>query len=150
MLSRCAALFVLVVIPDRPPVLSATPQAGPSRQPSVATEKASRTPAQQKINSQLLYEIYRQRGEATQKNVPPTRTGVKPLTIDKKGRALVDIRSVVTTTLLKEIHDLDGTVVSSSSEYQSTIAWVSLLKLERLAADTSVRGIQPAAEAILH
>ena len=29
-----------------------------------ASEKDSRTPAQRKINSQLLYEIYRRRGEA--------------------------------------------------------------------------------------
>jgi len=48
------------------------------------SEKESRTPAQQKINSQLLFEIYRLRGEAERKGVPPGPTGVK---IDALGRA---------------------------------------------------------------
>ena len=39
--------------------------------PAVAGEKASRTPAQQKIDSQLPYEIYRLRGDADRKGVPP-------------------------------------------------------------------------------
>ena len=58
----------------------------PATQLPSADEKEQRTPAQQKINSQLLYEIYRLRGEAAQKAVPPGPTGVK---IDARGRALV-------------------------------------------------------------
>src|SRR5439155_2244070 len=53
------------------------------------SEKTERSAAQQKINSQLLYEIYRRRGEAERKGVPPGSTGVK---IDARGRALVDVR----------------------------------------------------------
>ena len=62
-------------------------------QRSAPDEKESRTPAQQKINSQILYEIYRLRGEAEMKGVPAGKTGVR---VDKDGRALVDVRVKVT------------------------------------------------------
>jgi hypothetical protein len=61
-------------------------QRGPS-------EKDARTPAQAKINSQILYEIYRDRGDAERKNVPSTPTGID---VDGRGRALVDVRADVT------------------------------------------------------
>src|SRR5205814_6460947 len=64
------------------------------------SEKDQRTPAQRKIDSRLLYEIYRLRGVAVQKNVPPGPTGVK---IDPKGRAHVDIRAVVTAALTRKL-----------------------------------------------
>jgi hypothetical protein len=54
------------------------------------TLKEARTAAQRKINSQLLYEIYRRRGVADKKGIPPGPTDVR---IDKAGRALVDVRA---------------------------------------------------------
>ena len=111
------------------------------------SEKESRTPAQQKINSQLLYELYRLRGEATLKNVPPDPTGVK---LDRKGRALVDVRAEVTPALQKNVLTLGGTIESTSIEYRSIIAWVPLNSLERLAADPAVRAIEPAAQAFIN
>jgi hypothetical protein len=109
------------------------------------SEKETRTPAQQKIDSQLLYEIYRARGEAEQKGVPPGETGVR---IDTRGRALVDVRAPVTDALDRTIRRLGGVVLSSSSSHQSIIARVPVLKLETLAAEPSVRFIVPAAEGI--
>jgi hypothetical protein len=38
-------------------------------------------------------------------------------------------------------------IVSASTAQHSILAWVPLLKLERLAEETSVRFIEPAAEA---
>jgi hypothetical protein len=118
-----------------------------SAQRAAPSEKESRTPAQQKINSQLLYELYRLRGEAKQKNVPPDPTGVK---LDKKGRALVDVRAEVTPALEKKVRTLGGTIESTSSEYRSIIAWVPLDRLERLAALPAVRAIEPAAQAFIN
>jgi len=108
-------------------------------------EKTARTAAQRKINSQLLYEIYRRRGEAERKGVPPGSTDVK---IDGRGRALVDVRADVTAALQQKIRTYGGSVISTSQESHSIIARVPLLRLERLAADPSVRFIEPAAEAI--
>jgi hypothetical protein len=108
------------------------------------SEKESRTPAQQKINSQVLYEIYRKRGIAKQKNVPEGKTDVK---VDAKGRALIDIRAEVTPAFQKSVTSLGSTIVTTSREYRSIIAWVPLLKIEQLAAQSTVRAIEPAAEA---
>ena len=110
------------------------------------SEKETRTPAQQKIDSQLLYEIYRRRGQAGQKGTPTDRTDLR---IDARGRALVDVRAPsITSGLTKRIRALGGTILSVSAEHQSILAWVPLLKLESLAEDPTVRFIEPAAEAI--
>jgi hypothetical protein len=110
------------------------------------SEKESRTPAQRKINSQLLYELYRLRGEAKQKMVPPDPTGVK---LDEKHRALVDVRAEVTPQLQEKIRTLGGTIQGTSAAYRSIIAWIPLLKLEQLAADPAVSAIEPKAEAAI-
>jgi hypothetical protein len=112
-------------------------------QRTTPSEKESRTPAQRKIDSQLLYELYRFRGEAKRKNVPPDPTGVK---IDRNHRALVDVRAEVTQALQKKVQSLGGTIQSTSPAYRSIIAWVPLRTLERLAGDPAVRSIVPAAE----
>jgi mannose-6-phosphate isomerase-like protein (cupin superfamily) len=112
-----------------------------------AAEKDLRTAAQRKINSQVLYEIYRARGEAKAKRVPPGPTGVR---IDKKQRALVDVRADVTSSLQTKVRVLGGTIVSVSTEYKSVIAWVPLKSLERLAGEPAVLAIEPAAEAIVN
>jgi len=113
-------------------------------QAPVPSEKELRTDAQKKIDSQVLYEIYRAQGLAAEKRVPPDPTGVR---IDEKKRALIDVRAPVTAALSDAIAKLDGTVVSSSAQYNSTIAWIPLLKLEQLADNPAVVAIQPAAEA---
>ena len=113
-------------------------------QPPASGEKENRTPAQQKINSQLLYEIYRLRGEGVRKGVPPGPTGVK---IDDRGRALVDIRVDPTPALQNKIRRAGGLVLSTSARDRSIIARVPLLELETLAADPAVRFIEPAADA---
>src|SRR5258708_3968788 len=109
------------------------------------SEKASRTPAQQKIDSHLLQEIYRRRGQAAEKQIPIGPTGVR---IDKSGRALVDVRAPVTPRLEQKIRRIKGIVVSTSVEYLSIVAWVPLMKLESLAEDGTVVAIVPAAEAM--
>lgn len=116
-----------------------------AQQPS--SEKDARTPAQRKINSQLLQEIYRARGEAEQKGVPRRATAVK---IDARGRALVDVRAEVTRALEKTIQSLGGEIVSTAPKHRSIIARVPLLQLEKLAEDAAVKLIEPAAEAKTH
>ncbi|HEX8920895.1 MAG TPA: hypothetical protein VF766_05430, partial [Pyrinomonadaceae bacterium] len=83
----------------------------PPEATSAGQEKSKRTPAQKKIDSQLLYAIYRQRGEAEAKGVPTGELGVK---FDEKGRAIVTIRARVTSALLTKIKRVGGKVVSSS------------------------------------
>lgn len=138
------ALLVLAPILSASHPVNTAPRFSPKVQQPAKSEKESRTPEQRKIDSQLLSEIYRARGQAAQKKVPPGKTGVK---IDAKGRAFVDVRSEVTPELRKKVGLLGGTIVSTSVEYRSIVAWVPLLMLERLAEDRGVYSIQPVAEA---
>ena len=108
-------------------------------------DKVSRSDAEKKISSSLLYEIHRARGQANPNPVPPGKTVVQ---IDPKQRALVDVRAAVTEDLTRQLDQLGSTVVSISAEADSIIAWVPLLNLERLAERASVRAIEPAAQAI--
>ena len=142
LISRAAMVFTAILGIAHP--LRGLPRSSTPLQAATPSEKQSRTAAQQKIDSQLLYEIYRARGEAAQKNVPPGKTTVK---VDRKGRALVDVRADVTPALRKAIGTIEGTIVSTSGKYHSIVAWIPLLKLEHLAEDPSVRAIVPAAEA---
>jgi len=107
------------------------------------SEKEARTAAQQKIDSQILQEIYRKRGQAD-KLVSPEPTLVR---IDARGRALIDIRAKVTTDLVNRIKKRGAVIVSTDVKYDSIIARVPLLEIERLASDPAVRSIIPAAEA---
>jgi hypothetical protein len=133
------------------PAVSRTPGSGAAvpgtadrAQAAGPSEKAARTPAQRKINSQLLYEIYRRRKEAARKGIPPEPTSVR---IDRQGRALVDVRGDVTSALQTTIRALGGVIISKSAAHHSIIARVPLLKLERLAEEGAVTFIEPAAEA---
>jgi hypothetical protein len=107
----------------------------------IRDEKESRTPAQQKIDSQLLYAIKQRRGETQGIPVEPIE-----LDLDAKGRALVDITAKVTTRLISKIRKLGGSVISKSETYQTVRARMKPEKLEALAAAADVRFIAPAYE----
>jgi hypothetical protein len=105
--------------------------------------KDVRTPAQRKIDSQLLQEI------AHVKSAPneDPKNGVK---LDRRQRALVDVRVEVTPAIQRSLRRVGASIVSSSREYHSVVAWVPLLRLEELAAEESVRAIAPVSEATIH
>ncbi|MCP5425142.1 MAG: S-layer homology domain-containing protein [Gammaproteobacteria bacterium] len=113
----------------------------------LAREKASRTPAQRKINSNLLLEIKRQRGEPVTKNadLPNLRTGIET---DRNGTVLVDIQAEVSPDLLSEIESLDGEIINSFPQYNAIRARLPLTAIEDLAASPAVRSIRPADRAI--
>ena len=101
----------------------------------------ARTVAQRKINARVLSAIYRRRGDLQGKTVAKDPATVQ---VDRHGRALVDVRAQVRPELQKKIKALGGIVVSTSNTYDSIIGWMPLQTLERLAADSSVRAIEPA------
>jgi hypothetical protein len=117
----------------------------PAGQPSAlesqqTPNKASRTPAELKISSQILTEI-RNHEQAAKDRTPAERTVV---TVDAGGRALVDVRAVVAAGLLKKMRSLGATIVSTAPEYRSIVAWMPLGKIKQLAGDSAVVAIQPA------
>ncbi len=108
---------------------------------SVLQEKESRTLAQQKIDSQLLYAIKQQRGETLPVQQPAS------VPTDAGGLALVDISGNVTNALLSRIASLGGQVISSFPRYNTIRASVPLDKIEALACSSDVRFIQAAVQA---
>ena len=101
----------------------------------------ARTVAQQKINTRVLAAIYHRRGDAKAIDLSAPGDAIQ---VDRHGRALVDVRAQVRPSLEKKIKALGGLVVSTSRTYDSIVGWVPLQTLERLAADPSVRAIEPA------
>lgn len=108
--------------------------------PELRTRDA-RTVAQRKINARVLSAIYRRRGDLQGKTVAKDPATIQ---VDRHGRALVDVRAQVRPELQKKIKALGGIVVSTSDTYDSIVGWMPLQTLERLAADSSVRAIEPA------
>lgn len=99
-----------------------------------------RTMAQQKINPRVMTAIYHRRGDAKGKAVPAPAAGVR---VDRHGRALVDVRAAVTPELEKKFKALGGILRSKSQTYDSIVGWLPLQTVERLAADRTVRAIEP-------
>ena len=107
-------------------------------------QRDARTVAQQKINPRVLSAIYHRRGDAKARTVPAASQA--SIQVDRHGRALVDVRAQVRPDLEKKFKALGGVVVTTSSTYDSIVGWVPLQTLERLAADPTVRAIEPAAQ----
>lgn len=107
-------------------------------------QRDARTVAQQKINPRVLSAIYHRRGDAKAGTVPAAAQ--QSIQVDRHGRALVDVRAQVRPDLEKKFKALGGVVVSKSTTYDSIVGWVPLQTLERLAADPTVRAIEPAAQ----
>src|ERR1700730_6238659 len=76
---------------------------------AVLSEKASWTPAQIKMESQLIHALKQHRGQTFAAGAPNLRLDVKP---QSDGRVLVDIKARVTPELLNQVTNGGGTVVN--------------------------------------
>lgn len=107
-------------------------------------EKQSRTPAQQKISSQLLQAERESRGV-------PMAAGVtlRPANVnaDIHGGVAVDINATVTDALLASIKSLGGQIIFASPQFHSIRAKVNLGMLETIAGYSGVNFIRPASMA---
>jgi len=113
---------------------------------ALMAEKAERTDAQRRLDSQLLLELRRRRGHAVARAVPGLITGVE--TDPRDDSTLVDIKAEVTGDLLARIEAVGGKVLSQHREYELCRARVPLERLETLAAEPSVQYIRPAFQPI--
>jgi hypothetical protein len=103
-------------------------------------EKASRTPAQQKLDSQLLYAAKMRRGE-------PIAAGVRQLSVkadvDAEAKTTVDITAIVGGTLIEDLAAAGAEIISVYARYNSIRARAPIDRLEEIAALPQVRFIQP-------
>jgi len=111
---------------------------------ALAALKASRTPVQQKIDSNLLLEGDRRQGLASVDALATVNSGVD---VDAGGTVLVDIDTQVTPALLVAIAAAGGIVDSSYAQYDAVRARLPLGQLEAIAARAEVRFLGPAAQA---
>jgi hypothetical protein len=142
-LGQAFAFMIVMACPTAPGVCAESAQ--PIQ--AVMDEKAGRTAAQKKINSQLLYALYARRGESERRGTP---TGPFPFEIDQRGRVLIDVRADVTDTLLERIRALGAEVTSTAAPARSILAKFPLDQLETLAAIDAVKFIEPAAKGTTH
>ena len=148
-LHRSILLTLVILAGAMPacPALLARAQAQPLSQTAssqiqaLLDDKAARTPAQQKIDSQLLYTRSIQSRTGVTRRVPSLRTSVH---VDNQGMVLVDIKANVTSTLLQQIVAGRGQVLNSFAQYRSIRARLPLSEVEILASSPDVQFIQPA------
>ena len=104
-------------------------------------EKISRTPAQRKLDSQLVYALRQKRLGFVAPGLARLRPGALA---EQDGRLLVDLNATVTPDLIEFIARSGGLVVNSFPRYGAIRAWVSWDTVELLAARRDVRSIRPA------
>jgi hypothetical protein len=113
---------------------------------AIEQQKAARTPAQRKMDSQLIYAL---EPAAFRSAAPEMLADVEVV----GGRVLLDItvrptarRSRPHGRLHARIVDLGGTVMSSFPQFSTMRAWLPLAAVESLAADPEVVFVERAAE----
>lgn len=110
---------------------------------ALISEKESRTPAQQKIDSQLIYAAKMDRGEPVATNVQTLAVDVAP---DSQGDVVIDITAFVDDSLLAALEGFGATIISSYPEYHSVRATLPLAQVEAVAGLDAVRFIRPKLE----
>lgn len=112
---------------------------------ALEAEKAARTPAQQKMDSQLVYLVKQSRHEVIAAGVTNLQIGVQA---DTNGLVKVDITATVTPGLLDYIAANGGSVLNSQERFHAIRALVPVGQLEALAGRGDVKFVQPAVPAL--
>jgi uncharacterized repeat protein (TIGR01451 family) len=131
--------------PNPPPRLGASAVA---QVQSLMAEKDSRTPAQQKMDSHLIYALLAQRRDARLDGLPKLRL----LSPDPDGTVLVDVKAFSpagVASILARLRTLGARIVSVQARYGSIRARLLLAVTETLAAMPEVRFVQRASRAIV-
>ena len=103
-------------------------------------EKESRTPAQLKIDSQLLIESKLRRGDPIGREIPSLRLNVET---DEQNKLELVVTAHIDQKLLTELSRMGIVVKASFPQYNSLTVRMSLDQMETVAALEQVRFIQP-------
>jgi len=125
-------------------------QAGPdtiTQQQILALEqdKASRTPAQQKIDSNVLYTIRMLAGQPAAAGIPTLNTGID---VDNANNLIVDITANVSDQLLKQLNGAGALVWYSNARFHSIRAVVPSNQIETIASWPEILFIAPKTESL--
>lgn len=105
------------------------------------TEKSTRTAAQRKLDSRLVYALKAGRAGGLLHTVPSLRASVA---VEADDTVLVDLDARVDAPLLDAIARLGGRVVNTVPRFDAVRAYVPMAALETLAARADITGIRPA------
>jgi hypothetical protein len=117
---------------------------------ALLAEKASRNPAQAKMDSHLVHAATILRGQPMNPDMPSLQGELEAVRRDANNFVEVDIRAAVNPDLLALIRSLGGTVVNQFPQYESVRARLPLLSVERVAERSEVRQIRVAAQAYVN
>ena len=112
---------------------------------ALLSEKASWTPVQAKLDSELIHAVKNHRGQVFAAGVSNQQLDVN---VQPDGRVLVDITANVSSNLLLLIKQDGGQVVNSFPQFRAVRAMVNLNQLETLAGSQDVAFIQRAVRAL--
>ena len=112
---------------------------------TLQAEKASRTPSERKLDSQLIYTLRQQRNGQVAAGLSRFKSDLR---LRPGNRVQVDIQAEVSAPLLQRISALGATMVFSSKSHHSIRAELPLAALVALASDPLVQSIRPADEAL--
>lgn len=107
---------------------------------ALGRDKMSRTPAQRKLGSELIYVGRIEKGLPAVPGIPTLRA---TLPRDMAGRVHVHIRGTITSNLLSAVKGAGGTVTGVYAKTGDMHAWLGLGWLEQLAQRTDIRSIKP-------
>ena len=107
---------------------------------SLEQDKATRTPAQKKLDSNLLYTVRMMRGESAAPGVPSLYTGVE---LDDNNNIAVDITAYVTGRLLDQLKSAGALIIYSSAGFHGIRAIIPPNQIENIAASPDVSFISP-------
>ena len=149
---------LVVALSTLPSAVRARAQQPPSNQPvadispealaqieALIREKESRSEVEQKIDSQLLYEVKMQAGQPLAPGVDSLETDV-PYADD--GHVVVDVKAQVTADLRARLNSLGAEVLSSAPDGSSLRLHIDIDQVQALAALPDVVFVQPKQDAI--
>jgi subtilisin-like proprotein convertase family protein len=119
---------------------------------SLLDEKKSRSPAQKKLDSQLLYAMKARRNEPMTSGgeVRSLRLAAEITKTDDQDRILVDIKGDAGKDVIRAIEKVGGLVVYASPRGGGVRARIPINSLEDVASVPAVKSIRPAERAITH
>ena len=128
------------VMGQRPAVVHDLGDAARQQIQALLAEKESRTPAQKKIDSRLLYAMRLRRGLDAAPGVPVLQTGIA---LDSAQTTEVNITATVTARLLESLQKVGARIIDTYPWARSIRARVPISALEPIAADPAVYFVGP-------
>ncbi|MEQ1886630.1 MAG: S8 family serine peptidase [Bryobacteraceae bacterium] len=109
---------------------------------ALLAEKASRNPAQQKMESNLVIASKLMRGQRIHPDLPSVPETLRAIRADARNNVEVDVHGDISAGLLRFIQSLGGSAEDASAELESVRVRMPLAEVEHLAERGDVRSIQ--------